>query len=232
MPFRNWISSLNNAIEGVLHTAKTEKHLRYHLYSAAAVLIMSFLLGVSRFEFIVITILASIVILAEMINTAIENTVDLLSPEKRDAAKNAKDIAAGAVLITAFTALIVGYFILVPYIKGALSEGVQIAKRLPEDVAIVSLIIVVISVILIKSHLGKGAPLKGGLPSGHAAIAFSVWVSVTYVTKSLIASLLSLILAIIIAQSRVATRTHNAFEVILGALMGAAITFLLFYILL
>jgi diacylglycerol kinase (ATP) len=230
MPFRNWINSVNNAIDGVLHTAKTEKHLRYHLYSAATVLILSFVLGVGRQEFIIITILASIVILAEMINTAIEHTVDLLSPEKRDSAKYAKDIAAGAVLITAFAAAVIGYVILYPYIKNAFSGGFKIAKRFPEDITIVSLTIVLITVILIKSRFGKGEPLKGGLPSGHAALAFSIWVSVTYVTRSLVASILCLVLSVIIAQSRIATRAHNAFEVILGAIMGTTITFLLFYI--
>lgn len=230
MPFRNWINSLNNAIDGVLHTAKTEKHLRYHLYSAAAVLILSFVLGVSRQEFIIITILVSIVILAEMVNTAIEHTVDLLSPEKQDSAKHAKDIAAGAVLITAFAAAVIGYIILFPYIKNTFSGGLQIAKRFPEDVTIVSMTIVLILVILIKSHFGKGKPLRGGLPSGHAAIAFSIWISVTYVTKSLVASILCLVLAVIIAQSRVATKTHNALEVVIGAIMGAAITLVLFYI--
>jgi len=229
MPLRNWIESVNNAIDGVLHTAKTEKHLRYHLYSAAAVLILSFLLGISRSEFLFIAVLVSVVILAEMFNTAIEHTVDILSPEKQNKAKHAKDIAAGAVLITAFAAAVIGYVILFPYIRDTIRDGLSIAKRHPEDVAIVSISIVVIMVVLIKSHFGKGEPLKGGLPSGHAALAFSVWVSVSYITRNLIASVLSFILAAIIAQSRIATKTHNALEVVAGALLGAIITFLLFF---
>jgi len=229
MPFRKWIESANNAIDGILHTAKTERHLRYHLYSAAAVLMTSFLLGVDRREFITIVILASIVILAEMINTAIEHTVDLLSPEKKPLAKHAKDVAAGAVLITAFTAAVIGYIILFPYIKTSFERGIVIIKRAPEDTTIISLIIVLITVILLKSSIGRGRPLKGGLPSGHAALAFSVWVSVTYVTKNFIASLLSFILAVIIAQSRVTTRAHSPLEVVAGALLGAIITFLLFH---
>lgn len=230
MPLRNWIESLNIAIEGILHAAKTEKHLRYHLYSAAAVIIISFILGISRSEFITIAILASVVILSEMFNTAIEHTVDLLSPDVSRGAKYAKDIAAGGVLITAFTAAVIGYIILYPYIKKAFSEGLEIAKRSPEDVAIISLIIVLIVVILAKSHFEKGEPLRGGLPSGHAALSFSVWVSVTYVTENFIASLLSFILAAIIAQSRITVKAHNALEVIIGGILGAVITFVLFYI--
>ncbi|UCG77312.1 MAG: diacylglycerol kinase [Nitrospirota bacterium] len=229
MPLRKWINSLNSAIDGILLTAKTERHLRYHLYSAAFVLVLSFILGVTRYEFLFIAILVAVVILAETFNTAIERTVDLLSPQKQKLAKQAKDIAAGAVLITAFTALVVGYVILVPYIEDAFRDGIEIAKRFPEDVAIVALILVLITVILIKTYFGKGEPLKGGLPSGHAALAFSVWVSVTYITKSFIASILSGVLAVIIAQSRIATKAHNAFEVVIGALLGIIITYLLFY---
>jgi diacylglycerol kinase (ATP) len=229
MPLRKWIESVNNAIDGILHTAKTEKHLRYHLYSATTVLILSFLLGVSRSDFLFIAVLVSIVILAEMFNTAIEHTVDILSPEVQERAKYAKDIAAGAVLITAFAAAVIGYVILFPYVSNAFRNGLNITRRHPEDVAIVSLSIVLIVVVLLKSHFGKGKPLKGGIPSGHAALAFSVWIAVTYITKNLVVSALSFVLAAIIAQSRIATKTHNALEVIAGALLGAIITFLLFY---
>jgi len=229
MPLRKWIDSLNNAINGILHAAKTERHLRYHLYSATAVVLSSFILGVKPSEFILITILAAIVILAEMINTSIEHTVNLLSPDRRENAKLAKDVAAGAVLITAFTAAVIGYIILFPYIRDVFHKGFSLVKYAPEHIVIVSIIIVLIVVILTKTQFGKGNPLHGGLPSGHAALSFSVWVSVTFVTESVIASVLSFVLAVIIAQSRIAVKAHNAVEVIIGALIGSLITFLLFY---
>ena len=228
MPLRRWVEKLNNAINGVLHAAKTEQHLRYHFYSAAVVLISSFVLGVSPSEFVIIAILVSIVILAEMLNTAIEHTVDLLSPEIRESAKYAKDIAAGAVLITAFTSAVIGYMILLPYVRKTFAEGVRIMKYPPEDIVIVSIIFVLILVILIKTYFGKGKPLWGGLPSGHAALAFSLWVAVTWTTRSSVASLLCFILASIIAQSRVATKVHTPLEVIIGAFVGSAVTLLLF----
>jgi diacylglycerol kinase (ATP) len=230
MPLRRWIESLNNAINGVLHAAKTERHLRYHFYSAAIALIGSFILGISPPEFITIAILVSIVILAEMFNTAIEHTVDLLSPEHKEGAKYAKDIAAGAVLITAFTAAVIGYIILYPYVKKAFTQGLRVVKYSPEDVVIVSVVIVLIVVILTKAHFRAGKPLYGGFPSGHAALSFSFWVAITLVTKNFVASLLSFILATVIAQSRVTVRAHTPLEVVIGALLGSLITFLLFSI--
>jgi diacylglycerol kinase (ATP) len=92
----------------------------------------------------------------------------------------------------------------------------------------IAFILVVILVVITKTYFGRGLPLRGGMPSGHAALAFSAWVAITYITENFIASLLSFVIAVIIAQSRVITKAHTPWEVILGSLMGASVTFLLF----
>ena len=228
MPLRQWLKSTNFAIEGILHGAKTQRHLRYHFFSAAFVLFLSYILGITRTEFIIISLAVILVISAEMLNSAVEAIVDILSPEYSEKARTAKDIAAGAVLITAFGAAVLGYIILFPYLKLFFTEGFTIARHSDEEIALIAFILVMILVIITKSHFGKGHPLQGGMPSGHSALAFSVWVSITYLTSNFLVSLLCFLLAVWIAQSRVSVKAHNAWEVILGALMGATVTFLLF----
>jgi diacylglycerol kinase (ATP) len=228
MPFREWIKSANYAIEGVLHGAKTQKHLRYHFYSAAAVLLFSYVVGVSRIEFIITALAVIIVLSAEMMNSAIEAVVDLLSPEYAEKARIAKDIAAGAVLITAFGAAVLGYVVLFPYVKTIFSEGFHIARHSKEEISLIAFILVLISVIITKSHFGKGLPFSGGMPSGHSALAFSVWVSITYITENVYISMLCFLLAVWIAQSRVTVKAHSRVEVVLGALLGTLLTFLLY----
>jgi diacylglycerol kinase (ATP) len=230
MPLRQWLKSANFAIEGILHGARSQRHLRYHFFSAAAVLFAGYLLGVSRAEFLLISLAVIIVLSAEMLNTAIEVIVDLISPEYSEKARIAKDIAAGAVLITAFGAAVLGYVILFPYMKSFFRQGFYIAQHSKEEISLIAFVLVLILVIITKAHFGKGHPLSGGMPSGHSALAFSVWVSVTYATESFIASLLSFILAAMIAQSRVAVKVHKPWEVIAGAMMGALLTFILFRI--
>lgn len=230
MPLRRWVDSAGYAIEGILYAAKTQRHLRYHFYIAVFVLILTYVLGVGRTDFLIVAIAVILVILAEMINTAIEYVVDLLSPEHSESARIAKDVAAGAVLITAFGAVIVGYIILFPYFSTSFRKGIYIAKHSREEITLIAIILVVITVIVLKSFFGKGHPLSGGMPSGHAALAFSVWVAITYSTESFAASLLSGALAVIIAQSRVAVRAHSPSEVIIGAFLGVTITLLLFFI--
>jgi diacylglycerol kinase (ATP) len=228
MPFRKWIKSANHAIEGILHGTKTQRHLRYHFLSAAAVLFFSYMVGVSHGELIIISLAVILVLGAEMMNSAIEAVVDLVSPDYSEKARIAKDIAAGAVLITAFGAALLGYVVLFPYVKTIFSEGFHVAKHSKEEISLIAFILVVIAVIITKAYFGKGLPLSGGMPSGHSAIAFSVWVSVTFITENVYISMLCFLLAVWIAQSRLAVRAHTIWEVTLGAVIGATLTFLLF----
>lgn len=230
MPLRQWLRSANFAIEGILHAAKTQRHLRYHFYSASIILLVSYILGISRIEFLIISLSVIAVLLAEMFNTAIESITDIISPEHSEKARIVKDISAGAVLITAFGAAVIGYIVLFPYILDIFSRGFYIAKHSKEEIAVISFVIVLILVVVSKAYFGKGHPLRGGMPSGHAALAFSAWVAITKITGNLIASLLCFILAIIIAQGRVAVNVHTRKEVISGAFMGALVTFLMFLI--
>jgi diacylglycerol kinase (ATP) len=187
-------------------------------------------LGITKTEFLIISLAVIAVLVAEMINTAIEAIVDLLSPEHDAQARAAKDIAAGAVLITAFGAALIGYIVLFPYVSAVFAEGPYLTKHPQEEIAIIAFILILILVILLKAYFGTGHPLSGGMPSGHSALAFSVWMSVTLTSGNVLVSLLSFLLAAAIAQSRVTTKTHKPWEVILGGLLGAAITFVLFQV--
>ncbi|HDH53883.1 MAG TPA: phosphatase PAP2 family protein [Nitrospirae bacterium] len=230
MPLRKWIQSTNHAIEGILHAAKTQRHIRYHLFAAILLLITGFVLGIRGTEFVILITLAIIVISVEMINTAIEIITDVLFKEYDPRAKAIKDIAAGAVLVTALGAALIGYIILHEPVKNIFISGLSVAKHAGADIAVVALIVVLILVVITKAFFGKGEPLRGGLPSGHAAVAFSIWMAVTLISGSFMPSALVLILAIVIAQSRVSVGIHKPVEVVLGALLGMTVTFLLFKI--
>lgn len=96
------------AWQGILHAVKTQRNFRFHIAAAVYVTVFSFFYGFTRNEYVLLMLTFSTVISAELINTAIEAAVDLCSPEKNKLAKIAKDAAAGAVLVTAFFAVIVG----------------------------------------------------------------------------------------------------------------------------
>jgi len=228
MPFKRWFKSANFAIEGILQAARTERHVRYHLFSAAMVLLLSYVLGVTRIEFLVISLSVIAVLLAEMFNTAIEALVDIVSPEHSEKARIVKDISAGAVFVTAFGVAIIGYIVLFPYLRDSFHSGLSVTKHSKEEISLIAFVIVVIMVVITKTYFGRGLPLRGGMPSGHAALAFSAWVATTYIAGNFVVSVITFVIAVVIAKSRVTTKAHTTWEVILGSLMGAVVTFLLF----
>jgi diacylglycerol kinase (ATP) len=225
---KKWLYSVDNAIEGILYAAKTERHVRFHLYSAAALLVVCFTFGINKWEFIILTTMAAVVIVAEMFNSSIESVVDLVSPHKQESARIAKDIAAGAVLISSFVSLAAAYFILKPYVSDFYHNGIKISRHSGDDIAVASLIIIMIFVVILKAYHGQAHPLKGGMPSGHAALSFSIFVSISLINPIPSFIILSLTFAVIVSLSRIYLKIHSFIEVLAGAVLGSVTTFLLF----
>lgn len=225
---KRWLEAADCAVEGVLYAAKTERHVRFHLYAAAVLLLVCFTFGVNKREFTILTIMAVIVITAEMFNSAIESVVDIVSPEKQEGARIAKDMAAGAVLIPSFVSLIAAYFILKPYVLDFYFNGIKIARHTGGDIAVTSCIFVIIFVVIIKSFLGRGTTLKGGMPSGYSALAFSLFISVSVIYPAWSVFFVSFFLAVLAALSRMFAGEHSLIEVAAGAALGSAVASVLF----
>jgi len=225
----NWLESVNCAIEGVLWAAKTQRHMLYHFVAAFVVLLAALILKVTPIEFILIVVAATFVLFAELFNTAIEVLVDMVSPDFHPLAKRVKDVAAGGVLVAALGAVVAGYFALVPYLF--VSEKAEGSVRIPGEVAVVSAVAVIILVVLLKARVGKGSPLHGGMPSGHAAVSFSIATSIAFSDTGTVLTILALLLAGMVSQSRLLLGIHSLREVLLGALLGTVVTFVIHFVL-
>lgn len=226
---KSWFQSANVAIEGIIYAVKTQRHMRYHLMAALAALVLGLTLNISRIEFTLLCMAIILVLVTEMLNTAIETTVDMICEEFHPKAKLAKDIAAGVVLTASIGALMLAYLILYPALKTtALNRNWHLTKAPDDVIAFVSLAVVIILVIFIKAFFGKGEPLRGGMPSGHAAVSFSIWIDAYYLAGSLSIIILTFLLAFMISWSRWSMGIHRPLEVVGGALLGAGVTFLFF----
>jgi len=200
--------------------------MRTHFIAAVVVLLVALFLRVTPVEFALLALSVLFVLFAELINTAVEAAVDLVSPEFHPLAKIAKDTAAGAVLLAACGAGITGYLILAKYILPLYGKVLHMIGAQSDLGTMVSILVVTIVVIMIKSLSGTGTPLHGGLPSGHAAVAFSIATAVSLNTGDPLISLLSIALATMVSHSRLLMRIHTMREVIIGSLVGAGITML------
>jgi diacylglycerol kinase (ATP) len=226
------IDSFNYAIEGLIHVLRTHRNMRIHFAVAVAVLVAAVWKGVNRFELIALLLAITFVLVAEMINSAIEQTIDLSTTSFDPLAKLAKDIAAGAVLIAAINAIAIGYLVFSHAFSTSASSVLDRLRDLPTEVTLIALVLTVLVVIATKAWLGRGTPLRGGLPSGHAAVAFAGWVAVTYILgpkehRFLVSSIM-FIMALLVAQTRIEAGVHSTLEVVYGGLLGALVALAVF----
>jgi diacylglycerol kinase (ATP) len=226
------LQSFNYAFEGVIHALRTQRNLRIHFAIAAIVLVLAFIYDVDRLELIALMIAIAFVLIAEMVNTAVEATIDLSTPSFDPLAKIAKDLAAGAVLIAAINAVAVGYLVLADRLASPSARLVNRLGEAPINLTLIALVLTLIVVIGVKAATGRGTPLRGGLPSGHAALAFGGWTAITFITieHRVVVSFVALIMALLVSQTRVEAGIHTTFEVVLGAVIGTLVTLILFQV--
>ena len=101
---------------GIFSAIKSEQNFVIELFFAVMAIIMGFVLKISTTEFAIIALTISLVLSLELVNTSIEYTVDMAMPEIHPLAKVAKDVSAGAVLMSAITSVIIGLIIFLPKI--------------------------------------------------------------------------------------------------------------------
>jgi diacylglycerol kinase (ATP) len=226
------LESFNFAFEGIIHVLRTQRNLRLHFLIAVAVIVAAVAFDVTRLELIVLLLSITFVLISEMLNSAIEAAVDVASTSFDPLAKLAKDVAAGAVLIASINAVAVGYIVFSGDVADRSGRVLDRLSNAPADLTVVALVLVIILVIAGKAITGRGTPLRGGLPSGHAAVAFSGWMVATLVLKDsnhrFLISSLTLIMALLVAQTRVEAGAHSALEVGAGAVLGSLVTLGLF----
>ena len=226
------IESFNFAFAGIIHVLRTQRNMRIHFLVAALVLIAALVSGVDKLELIVLLLAIAFVLIAEMVNTAVEAAVDVATTSFDPMAKLAKDIAAGAVLIATAVAVAVGYLVFSGQVADRSSRLLDRLSQAPAELTLIALFLTTIIVIGTKALTGSGTPLRGGLPSGHAAVAFSGWMAMTLILEDsghrFLISSLAFIMALLVAQTRIESGVHSSVEVLYGGLLGALVTLAVF----
>jgi diacylglycerol kinase (ATP) len=228
---RTLLESFNFAVEGIIHVVRTQRNMRIHLLAAVIVLVAAIWVGVSKLELIALLLAIAFVFMTEMINSALEQAIDVATTSFDPLAKLAKDVAAGAVLIATVNAIAIGYLVFSGQIADRSSRLLDRLRDAPAQVTLIALVVTVIIVIAAKAYTGRGRPLRGGLPSGHAAVAFAGWMAATLIvggSHRFLISSLTFIMALLVAQTRVEAGIHSALEVTYGGVLGALVTLAVF----
>src|SRR3990172_13075224 len=150
----------------------------------------------------------SMVIASELVNSAIEAVIDVTTTSFDPMAKIAKDVAASAVLVSSLAALIIGYLIFYPKLNSVSWQTLNRVRQSPIHVTTIALLLVIIGVIAAKAWTRTGTWLRGGWPSGHAAIAGSLLTAIALISQNPLLATLALIMALLVMQARMEAKFH------------------------
>ena len=234
MQRRGLVLSFNNAIKGIFHAFRTQNSMKIHLLAAAIVIVFGLFMNLESIDIILLSFAIFLVLITEMFNTAIEYITNMITDSYHPLAMRVKDIGAGAVLFATINAIVVGYVVF--YLRQTVRRQyvlpvIRRVQQVPEYMAVVSLVIVLIVVIVAKARSRKGTFLEGGVPSGHTALAFSISTLTWLISRSIPLGLATSMLAFMVGESRVRAGIHTWFEMIMGALLGLFVTIVLFQLL-
>ena len=216
---KNPVISFRHAVEGIAHAFRTQRNMRFHTIAFSLVFLAGIILRLPRVEMLALVFCAALVLITELFNTAIEGTVDMITQSYHPAAKFVKDIAAGAVLISAVTAALVGAVVFWGAVR---LESLPLRLIQPPTVPVFAgaFVLMLLLVLVGKIAGKKGSLLQGGVISGHSAIAFYLAGIILFLVPQPAVVVLSLGLAALVAQSRVETKVHTLREVAAGAVLA------------
>lgn len=227
----NFFDALQNAFNGIIYAITTQSNIKKQLVIAVIVMLISLFFNLSKAEFLCLMFTVILIIVAEMINTAIETVVDLYTDLYHPKAKIAKDVGAGAVVITAINAIIVAYFLFFEKISTIGLNIVESIVNSPTHLAFVAIVITVIAIVTLKAAATKNNHKfikEGFMPSGQTAVAFAGLTIIWLTTRNVVIFTLSLVLALIIAINRYENGKRSKSEIVVGACVGILIVVLLY----
>ena len=220
---KNFLDAWKNAINGIIYATTTQGNVKKQLVIAVIVVIASLFFELSKAEFLIFMFTIILIIFAEMVNTAIETVVDLYTDLYHPKAKIAKDVAAGGVVITAINAVIVAYFLFFDKVSDIGLQFIRNIANSPIHLAFAAVVIVVIGILALiaMATTNKHKFLnRKFMPSGHATLAFAANTIVWLITDNIVIITLSLVMAILAAESRVESKTHRLSEVVFSSCVG------------
>ena len=233
MRSRSLLWSFNYAIQGLVYALRTQRNMRLHVVAAVTVFVACLLLHITGFGLVAIVFAIALVMVTELVNTAIEAAVDLAVSGPDPLAKISKDVAAGAVFVSSLNAVVVAFLVMFEPVRRVAQQGLHLVEVSSPSLTVIGLGLVALAVIVLKAASREGSFLHGGWPSGHTALAVGAAVALGYITGSAAALVLALFIAGLVAQSRVEAEVHTIPQVILGALLGLLVVtavFQLFFV--
>ncbi|KRE90380.1 diacylglycerol kinase [Paenibacillus sp. Soil766] len=224
--FRKWRKSFRYAYEGIKYALDTQRNMKFHFFVAFLVLLAALFIHLSKTDILFILLAVTLMIVTELINTAVEKTVDLAMPDRHPLAKIAKDVAAASVLVSAMFAIVVGLVVFYEPIDQLLRHARLQESPMSAGSIWILIALVMLTVVVIETRFSdKGKLVR---PSLLTAIAFAIATVILVLVTETIAALLGYTLSIIILIVLYDKKTRPFPALFLGAMIGIVVTLLAF----
>ncbi|NEW05210.1 diacylglycerol kinase family protein [Paenibacillus sp. SYP-B3998] len=224
--FRKWRRSFRYAYEGIKYALDTQRNMKFHFSVAFLVLLAALFFKLAKTDILFILLAVTLMIVTELINTAVEKAVDLAMPDQHPLAKIAKDVAAASVLVSAGFAVIVGMIVFYEPIDHWFRASKQQEAPMSAGTIWVLIALVVFTVIVIETRFSdKGKLVR---PSLLVAIAFSVATVIAIFVDLTIVALLAYTLSALIFMILYDKKTRRFPALLLGAIIGTVVTIIAF----
>lgn len=228
---QKFLKGFDYAYEGLVFAINHEKNMKFHFLTCAIVLVASLFFNLSRIEMMFLVFSISSVIALELVNTALENAVDIAADGRwLSLAKSAKDVSAAATFIAALNAIFVGYMIFFDKFLNFYDSVILRIARRPSHLTLISISLIIILTIFFKGvfYEGHGTAFRGGFVSGHTSVAFGLGTIGFLLVDDPMLMIILAGLALIVAESRYEADIHSAKEIIRGAILGVSIALAIF----
>ena len=229
---KSFYTAAKHAVEGIICAFKTERNLRIDYIIGLFVLIGSLFFDFTKTEFACLCLTIGFVIFAEMVNSAVEYVVDLVTDKYDLRAKAAKDIAAGGVMISAIVAVTVAYFLFAD--KLYYSTQMVLNTILSSKIYILFTILfaIVILCVIIKGVFKKESEAEKPFISLRVAIAFALTTYVYIITRSMLSGAVSLILSLLITSIKIENGKNRLLYMVISAALGILVVLIIYQIVL
>jgi diacylglycerol kinase len=222
--FRKWRRSFRYAYEGIKYALDTQRNMKFHFFVAFIVLIAALFIHLPKTDILFILLAVTLMIVTELINTAVEKAVDLAMPDQHPLAKIAKDVAAASVLVSAVFAVVVGLIVFYEPVDQLFRHVKDTNNQVSAGSIWLLIALVILSVIVIETRFAdKGKFVR---PSLLTAVAFAIAALIALLVSNTLIALLAFILAVIILIILYDKKKRAFPALLLGAIIGIAVTVL------
>ncbi|MDO3678198.1 diacylglycerol kinase family protein [Paenibacillus ehimensis] len=223
-----WQRSFRYAYEGVKYALATQRNMKFHFFAALVILALALFFGLPKTDILFILLAVTLMIVTELINTAVEKAVDLAMPDLHPLAKIAKDVAAASVLVTAAFAAVTGMIVFYDPIERLIQTGRAGGHPITAGTVWILLSLVILTVIVVQTRFSaKGNGVK---PSLLTAVAFAVAALIACRVQDTLVALLGFLLAVVLLLALHDKRKRPFGSLLLGAVLGGFITVLAYYL--